>query len=711
MITFIKNGIEYETIDGVDIPLPPRPPVKQMGNYGVPKKQQKWSTFIKNNIPVNWNELEGSALEEFIAQQFERRYNGLWWFNNGQPTYICGDHFMEISGWWKVNLDTGTGAKYYKDRDRRVWLHFHFCETHPKLAGQAYMKHRRDGATSRAGLKNFNIASSVEEAITGIQSKKGTDAKKVYINHILKPFRRLPSFFQPIIDGSTKPQTGLKFEEPAERITKNNQKIKQSSALGSYIGYETTKYDAYDSQKLNFFHGDEFGKCTEMDVYEAWQVVRECLFIGSKKVGVAWLTTTCAEMIKKGGKNWKRIWLQSSVQEFLERGETTSGLLKLFIAAFDGLEGFVGEFGESIIDKATPEQEAYLIKIGLPENVMGAKEFLQRRRDAYLKSGDTAALSEYKRLYPFTESEALRPDVNKSIFDTERINMRLEELTYLKNIVRRGNFIWENNKRDTRVVFHEDKNGRYQVAWLPDKSDETNVVTKIAERYDILETGERYLRNIYKPNNIKKFCGGVDPVDHSVVTEGTGSKAAGYVFSKYNALEQDNPYNNCFIVQYLYRPKMAKVFYEDMVKLCVFFGCEILYETQKVGIKTYFEDRGYGAFLMIKPKILETKREANSQQNITYVGAASSPGAKQQIAEHTEEYIYSNCTKVPFVELLEDWLDFDIAETEKYDATMAAGWTLIAATKHIKEKPKELALTSIIPSFNNSGTMSKINPN
>jgi hypothetical protein len=682
-----------------------------MLNYGLPKNKQKWSTIIQNEIPDNWTELEGVDLDQFIFKQFQRRYNGLWWLNNGIPTYITGDHYVDLT-WWKVKLDSGIGRKEYRDRDRRVWMHCQFCERHPKLAGQIYMKHRRDGATSRAGLKNFLIASSIEEAITGIQSKKGIDAKKVYINHVLKPFRRLPSFFQPIIDGSSKPQSGLRFEEPSQRITKNNQKVKQSAALGSYISYETTKYDAYDSQYLNFFHGDEWGKCTEMDVFEAWMVVRECLFVGSKKVGFAWLTSTCAEMEKKGGKNWRRIWDQSTVEEFLSRGETTSALLKLFIPAFDGLNGFIDEFGHSIIEEATAEQAEYLKRIGLKDNVIGARAFLQKKRDAYIKTGDSSALSEFKRLYPFTEEEALRPDGTKCIFDAEKINSRLDELSYKKIPIRTGNFVWEDNKKDTRVIFQDDKNGRFKVAWLPEKVDEMNKVQRIGERPDLnQETGEKYTRGIFKPVNSTKFTIGIDPIDHTEVTEGTGSKCAAYVFRKFDILEINDPYNNCFVVQYLHRPKMPRIFYEDMIKLCFFFGCEMLYETQKTGIKTYFEDRGYGSFLMIKPRILETKREAASNQNITYVGAASSPNAKQQIAEHIEEYVYTECHKVPFAELLEDWLDFDIANTQKYDATMASGWTLIASRKHIKEKPKDIKLHLVLPTFNNSGMSSELNVN
>ena len=34
------------------------------------------------------------AFSPFIEQEFERRRNGVWFYNNGVPTYITGRHYM-----------------------------------------------------------------------------------------------------------------------------------------------------------------------------------------------------------------------------------------------------------------------------------------------------------------------------------------------------------------------------------------------------------------------------------------------------------------------------------------------------------------------------------------------------------------------------------------------------------------------------------------
>ena len=67
-----------------------------------------------------------------------------------------------------------------------------------------------------------------------------------------------------------------------------------------------------------------------------------------------------------------------------------------------------------------------------------------------------------------------------------------------------------------------------------------------------------------------------------------------------------------------------------------------------------------------------------------YLPGSSKPGMSgsvkthQRIAEVTEDYIENNIEKVCFPELLKDWLEFDISKTTKFDAAMAAGYTLIA---------------------------------
>jgi hypothetical protein len=126
-----------------------------------------------------------------------------------------------------------------------------------------------------------------------------------------------------------------------------------------------------------------------------------------------------------------------------------------------------------------------------------------------------------------------------------------------------------------------------------------------------------------------------------------------------------------------------------MIKLCHFFGCEILSEDQKIGLIKYFEYRGYEKFLVKMP-------------NSAKYGISASTKVHQQIAEETESYIMDNLHKVKFPKLLNDWLHFDINKTTKFDAAMASGYTLIASSKSkftqkIEQQQKLYEIRDVFP--------------
>ena len=126
---------------------------------------------------------------------------------------------------------------------------------------------------------------------------------------------------------------------------------------------------------------------------------------------------------------------------------------------------------------------------------------------------------------------------------------------------------------------------------------------------------------------------------------------------------------------------MTKILLVLKIPISNYVSCQVLFEDNKVGIKSYFEDRGYGGFLMYLP-------------GSTKPGISGSLKTHQQIAEITEDYIENNIDRVYYSELLKDWLEFDITKTTKFDAAMSAGYTLIA-DKYILLK-NELAKKRVI---------------
>ena len=64
--------------------------------------------------------------------------------------------------------------------------------------------------------------------------------------------------------------------------------------------------------------------------------------------------------------------------------------------------------------------------------------------------------------------------------------------------------------------------------------------------------------------------------------------------------------------------------------------------------------------------------------------------------------------RVFFINLLKDWLEFDINDRTKFDATMASGITLLASQKKIKPKTEIKQTQSFVRKYSNTGVMSKL---
>ena len=149
VVNICPNDTEGEiiTIGGLDIQLPKAPSKKEILFYDRKPDMQMWE-----RLPVpaelqrirsmdEWYEMPSDFKKRFnsyIEKEFERRRNGLWFYNNGVPTYITGRHYMLLQ-WSKMDI----GYASYLEFQRRLFIHFAACEVDPRSIGQMYTKCRR----------------------------------------------------------------------------------------------------------------------------------------------------------------------------------------------------------------------------------------------------------------------------------------------------------------------------------------------------------------------------------------------------------------------------------------------------------------------------------------------------------------------------------------------------------------------------------------
>ena len=676
VINICPDGTEGEIIEiaGLFIQLPEKPDDSSILFSELPNEEQYWRrlTVPKELERIRTMDEWSEAPKEFrdrytpyIEREFVRRRKGLWFYNNGTPTYITGHHYMLLQ-WSKMDI----GYASYLDFQRKLFIHYAACESDPRSIGQVYVKCRRSGYTNVSSSILVDEGTQVAEKLLGIISKTGKDAQEnVFMKKVFPMFRSYPFFFKPVQDGTTNPRMELAFREPSKRITKNNKAVMMTQALDTVINWKNTVNNAYDGEKLHTLFLDESGKYeSPIDVNELWRIHRTCLLVGKKVVGKALVGST-VNPLDKGGANFRKLYYDSDPKKRNENGRTKSGLYKIFIPAYEALEGFFDQYGLPIVndpEKPINTMEGDITKIG-------AKTYLNNERKALMS--DPYELNEVIRQFPWTEEEAFRDSTKTSHFNISRIYEQIEHNSNLfPNPVVRGNFIWNNGQQDSKVVFTPDPNGKFRVSWLP-PFEESNK--------QAIQGGKR------SPGNIHVGVGGVDSYDIDETADGRGSKGAFHFFNKFNM----NYPSNRFVLEYAERPDLARVFYEDVLMAAVYYGYPLLVENNKYGIVRYFESRGYDNYIMDRPPHLTPP---NQRGNVRTKGVPSnSQEFIQAHAQAIEAYIHEHVGyrmetdeygKMYFDRTLQDWIGYKISDRTKFDLTISSGLALLGAQTIIKEK-------------------------
>ena len=676
VISICPNGTQGEVVSvgGLHIALPTQPPKKKIFGHDKPNHMQLWERqpmpeeLSRIKSMDEWAETPREFREKFrpyIEEEFRRRREGFWFYNNGTPTYITGRHYMMLQ-WTRMDI----GYPSFLEFQKNIFVHLAACEADPRCIGQLYTKCRRSGYTNICSAVLLDEATQVKDKLLGIQSKTGKDAQEnIFMKKVVYMFRHYPFFFKPIQDGTTNPRMELAFREPSKRITKNNKTAQTGEALNTVVNWKNTTNNAYDGEKLHLLYLDEAGKWEKpTDIRDAWRIQRTCLIVGRKIVGKALVGSTVNPM-DKGGKEYKDLWRDSNPEERNANGRTRSGLYRLFIPAYESLEGFFDKHGHPVVN----DPDKVIEGLDGDDIIFGAKTYLKNERTT-LKD-DPSELNEVTRQFPFTTDEAFRDSIDGSLFNIGKIYEQIQYNDDLyPNPVVRGNFVWKGGVQDSSVVFKPDPQGRFRIAWMP------------PEELRNLKAEERGKR--IAPN-AELGVGGVDSYDLDATVDGRGSKGALHLYNKFH---MQHP-ANMFVLEYASRPPLAKIFYEDCLMAAFFYGYPLLIENNKYGIARYFESRGYDGYLMNRPGHLSSK---NAKVNVKTKGIPSnSQDVIQAHAHAIEAYIHDHVGmhretgeygKMYFNSTLEDWIGFKINDRTRFDLTISSGLALLGAQKSKRKK-------------------------
>jgi hypothetical protein len=552
-----------------------------------------------------------SAYHRFWEEQFQRCING---YTPTGGTFIPGNYYFYLN-FCKIRLfdeDSNRkeiGAPIYRDLDHEYFLLVDKAQK--EGFGVIVLKGRRKGFS----FMNANLL--LHEWSFFPQSECGMGAQKEkyvsdFYNKLLLTYNNISPQFRNnyLLQNKDIFTSGWKEKENGIWIEKG---------LGSLLYFRLIqKPDEFRGTSLKKWIVDEAGEVT--DLKQVLLSTEECFKEGSHQFGVPIIGGTSNKM-SHDSEDFMELWYKH--EEY--------NLRQFFVsAAVLRYPFFNKETGKSDIEA-------------------GTKDIMKMRAD---KAEDLKALMTFKQEQPLTPEDAFIV-FGSTPFDLEKINKRITVLNTNKN-----ERIWRTGKLEWPV----DKNGKSVFGGKPEfKVDKAGPMK-------ILHTPIIGVKNAH--------VSAVDPYhvsddleeDKGKQVSKKGSKGCMYVHRRFIDM---NTVGNLPVFEYYDRPYSKEDFYENCLKICIFYDTQVLVEYNDDGFLKYFINKGFGRFLMLRPK----SADAPYSQATNRYGIHMKEYQKSLLVELVDEYIKSDVENIYFLGLLKE---LSVFGTKNTDRVSAFGMCLIA---------------------------------
>ena len=656
------------------------------------------SPLRKENTIINafWEELENNSAKhkdvlDWINLQWWYRLFGKFLFINGKVHWITGDC------WWYQNHWTLKGdiRPEFRDRDSRWFLGGRFCEldtttfahTDPQTGkpipnddgwfdmidlgyricyGFNGLKHRQAGDTSKVQAGHTEYITRMVAKHSAIQGKDDENAENVFQEHCIYPYSKIPLWFKPLRDSSEK-------LNPKNSVLFDNDEV--DFGLHSRITFAKSA-DAikYDNEKVDKYHCDEPGK-SEVDVCDRHDIMKPTMARGAgKQIDGSTKYVTTVELIDNplSSQRYMKLCFDSMYENRLPSGQTASGMYTFFFRASDGLEGYIGKYGESIEFTPTYEQ------VQFSGNKEGARQYIENTIKALKKKKDWIKLAGFKRKHPILFKDNFSVALKNSFFNKEILETRFEYLNFEARhlLPIQGNF-HRKSYPDGDVEFTKEDEGRFMISI--DMND-------MANRYGgMYRTNQRTkdVNGIWMPVNPIMFINSADPFNLKE-TLGRESKGGGAVRWRWdkNIDPVDKPKEQFLsrrpVCTYLARPDFIKgnpnSYCEDMLMASQYFNAFCYPERNVNCIDEWFTERKYNGYLLhdfdvnMKPK-----------PNAGWWHGGADNKKAVEVFNHYRDEISNNAMRWVHADLLSQCMDIvDVKDMTNYDLFTAYGGCLLA---------------------------------
>jgi len=694
---FIYYNVDDPDLQKFKIALPEPPDWKLIDNYGLPAKDQYFQYEIypeklkyaersvremmkrnrrKNESPflferkiydALWKEIEDKPDEyiseiDWIRRQWYFREFGKWVFIHGKPTFLDGWHFFYLNYWRLEQLKTNEGKPTYWERDRK-WFHaVRYCYTTtlspeynsdgslilypdgtPKMKdmgartvyGPNFLKGRRVGDSSKGEDVDACEVTSNFEFYNGIQGNKESTASGIYEEKFLLGFKKMPFFFRPMM---------ASFNLVSEARFTSSDFI---GGLNSKTDYATTaKRHYYDSKKINILNVDELGKTEGESVDQRHDVHKRCVALGGEIEGLILCKSTVDEMELVSAKEFQKLTRASHFQDRMTNGQTRSGLINIYFPIWESYQGFIGPYGEPIIDSPKDYQIPYMSRIvkNKEGQIMGCREYLENEEADIRASGDLVRLAGWKRMTPKSFRDCFANTGRNQIFNSDLLNARLNYLEFEADDKIRPGDIVPVSGFGGPVKFVDNPNGRFKISWLPSE-----------ERQSLIIEDQGIKRPVYKTSFIASADAyRLEKTDGYRVSDGGGAVYYKHDPNRDPSTKPVSEYETArFVCTYVYRPPTRDEYARDMLNMCILYGSMMYPEMNVSIVADKFIEWGFSGYLLYDVDIATGKIKNNPGWT------TAGPTVKAKIFNIMRDWVNLHSTRCEHPEVIRELLDIE----------------------------------------------------
>jgi hypothetical protein len=685
---------EYIEIYGTKVKLPERPKDEDAINFGKPRKEQKWE---RGELPDFFEDVSYSKdgklvltpqQDRYAEQELDRCRNGIHIWIGEKMRYITGRYYFYLKYYV---LEDGNPPEF-READRlyflfwQHWFHILWC------LGIVRIKKRRQGASSQSCSNVLYEAIFFKNSNCGLLSKTRDDSKATFTEMITNAYQLLPCFFK---------QRLLGKEDTVTELVLMHDK-------GSYskINYKAPVLNAYDRGRMSYVLLDEGGKYPqETPVSRLLAIISKTLTKGVKRVGWLDAPSTVNELTKGGGAEYKKVF--EAANQF-KRPITTNRLVRFFQPAYEAYEGFIDEFGDSVVDAPTEEQYEYLTSKWVQKDEdgnsiselseddirLGAKVYVMHKRREGLSGTD---LEEETRMNPCNEEEAFMFAGQGCEFNSTNINNQIKELEENPVYIRQCRLVLKKEK--IPKIFPTDKDREREVVTFMDDAKGGWFLLE-----EPIKPNDYKLGNYLEPKLESPYIIGVDTTQQDRIAE-NGSDPAICVFKK--SVIVDGEETGMYPVALWISPTRLDVHFDEEVrKACLWYSAKANYEIdRRTDYYRHFCKMNSQAFLQWTPKVLQNPLKRNFR--LEYGSRSGDPFQLQQMLEISKMYIdgtdnevyNGHVHRIKFIVILKQALAYDHSNRTPSDIFVALQMALVAVFGETQVTKTDFKKQQILPTF------------